>query len=65
MGRIGSATIRALRSVRWYVSSVMGDNHYQRYLDHRRITHPGEPVMTEREYWRERHDGATVTVRCC
>ncbi|GAA1017431.1 YbdD/YjiX family protein [Nocardiopsis tropica] len=66
MGRTGSGQIlRALKAVRWYVASVMGDNHYQRYLTHRRATHPGEPVMTEREYWKARHDGATVSARCC
>ena len=66
MGRNGSdPIIRALKAVRWYVGSVMGDNHYQRYVEHRRATHPDEPVMTEREYWRARHDGATVTARCC
>ncbi|WP_371190621.1 CstA-like transporter-associated (seleno)protein [Tsukamurella sp. 1534] len=43
----------------------MGDNHYERYVAHRRKNHPGEPVMTEREYWRARYDGATVTARCC
>ncbi|WP_342612282.1 YbdD/YjiX family protein [Tsukamurella paurometabola] len=43
----------------------MGDNHYERYLAHRRATHPDEPVMTEREYWKARHDGTTVTARCC
>ena len=66
MGRNGNdAIIRALKVVRWYVGSVMGDNHYQRYVEHRRATHPDEPVMTEREYWKARHDGATVQVRCC
>ena len=66
MGRTGrDPIIRALKSIRWYVGSVMGDNHYQRYVEHRRATHPGEPVMTEREYWKARHDGATVQARCC
>ncbi len=66
MGRSRSESIvRALKAVRWYVGSVMGDNHYQRYVEHRRATHPGEPVLTEREYWKARHDGATVQVRCC
>lgn len=66
MGRTGSHPIlRALKAARWYVASVMGDNHYERYLAHRRATHPGEPVLTEREYWKARHDGATVNVRCC
>ncbi|MEC4615897.1 YbdD/YjiX family protein [Tsukamurella tyrosinosolvens] len=66
MGRTGrDPIIRSLKAIPWYVGSVMGDNHYQRYVEHRRATHPGEPVMTEREYWKARHDGATVQARCC
>ena len=45
----------------------MGDNHYRRYVELRGRTHPGEPVITEREYWRMRH-AATETnpnPRCC
>jgi uncharacterized short protein YbdD (DUF466 family) len=45
----------------------MGDNHYRRYVDHRAVTHPGEPVMSEREYWRMRHDAteSSPNPRCC
>ncbi|ANI39111.1 YbdD/YjiX family protein [Mycolicibacterium vaccae] len=45
----------------------MGDNHYQRYLDHHARTHPGEPPMSEREYWRHRHAAADANpgARCC
>jgi uncharacterized short protein YbdD (DUF466 family) len=30
----------------------MGDNHYRRYVEHRQRCHPGEPVLSERDYWR-------------
>ena len=45
----------------------MGDNHYQRYAAHRRRVHPGEPVITEAQYWRMRHRQADTnpTSRCC
>jgi uncharacterized short protein YbdD (DUF466 family) len=45
----------------------MGDNHYQRYLAHHRRTHPDQPVLTEAEYWRNRHLRAEADpgVRCC
>ena len=58
---------RAWRAVRWYVTSVMGDNAYQIYLDHHRRTHPGEPVLSEREFWRERTDEQERSPqgRCC
>jgi len=52
---------------RWYVSSLMGDNHYQRYLTHRRRDHPGEPVLSEAQYWRVRHRQTEISpgARCC
>ena len=45
----------------------MGDSHYQRYVAHRRRTHPGEPVISEGDYWRRRHREADVNpgARCC
>jgi uncharacterized short protein YbdD (DUF466 family) len=45
----------------------MGDNHYRRYVEHRRHIHPGEQVLTEREYWRMRHDATdrNPNPRCC
>jgi uncharacterized short protein YbdD (DUF466 family) len=61
MAGIGST----LRIVGRYVGDVMGDTHYARYIEHRHRVHPGEPVLTEREYWRERHSDGAVHVRCC
>jgi len=45
----------------------MGDNHYDRYLAHRRRHHPGEPVLSERDYWKQRHRAADLNPqgRCC
>ncbi|AJR30044.1 YbdD/YjiX family protein [Mycolicibacterium fortuitum] len=45
----------------------MGDNHYRRYVAHRERTHPGEPVLSEREYWKMRHRNteANPGARCC
>ena len=45
------------RQIGWYWGTLMGDNHYRRYVEHRERVHPGEPVLSEREYWRMRHDG--------
>ncbi len=63
MGRITSLS----RQIRWYVSALMGDSHYQRYVAHRRRAHPGEPVISEAEYWRMRHRQADLNpgARCC
>lgn len=56
-----------IRQIGWYLASLMGDNHYRRYVEHLARLHPGAPVPTEREYWRMRH-AATETnpqSRCC
>jgi uncharacterized short protein YbdD (DUF466 family) len=55
------------RQIGWYCGALMGDTHYQRYVEHRSRTHPGELVMTEREYWRLRYraDDENPGARCC
>jgi uncharacterized short protein YbdD (DUF466 family) len=63
---MGRAT-RAARQIRWYIRALMGDSHYHSYVEHRRRTHPGEPVLSEAQYWRMRHDATDTnpTPRCC
>ncbi len=55
------------REIRAYWRALMGDDLYERYVAHRARTHPGEPVLTEREYWRMRHAAteANPQTRCC
>ena len=70
MGRIAGLTRQigwAVRSLSWYSATLMGDNHYRRYVELRARTHPGEAVPTEAEYWRMRHDAteANPQSRCC
>lgn len=48
----------------WWWRSVLGDHDYHRYLTSMQRAHPGEPVMTEREFWRHKHDGEAGP-RCC
>jgi uncharacterized short protein YbdD (DUF466 family) len=45
----------------------MGDSHYRHYVEHRARTHPGEPVISEGEYWRMRYAAieANPQTRCC
>lgn len=62
-GQIGSYVSALSR----YSASLMGDDHYRRYVEFRGRAHPGEPVLTEREYWRMRHAAteANPQTRCC
>nr|WP_245713341.1 YbdD/YjiX family protein [Nocardia rhamnosiphila] len=56
-----------MRAVFRYLDSVVGGQDYQRYLAHMRRVHPGRPVMSERDYWRERYADAERNpgARCC
>ncbi len=49
---------------------MIGIPDYETYLEHRRTKHPGEPVMTYEEFFRERQDARYATGRgkfnrCC
>jgi uncharacterized short protein YbdD (DUF466 family) len=61
--RLGAAVGGAL----WYLREVMGENAYEHYLEHRRRTHPGEPVLPRAEFERRRMDELDQhpRVRCC
>lgn len=50
---------------------MVGVPDYETYVAHRRASHPGEPVMTYAEFFKERQDsrygakkGARIS-RCC
>lgn len=62
---VSSSVTRAAKSVRWYVTNLMGDNAYATYVAHQARTHPGAPVMTEREFWRKRYADQAAEPRCC
>lgn len=55
----------AARGVRWFFTNLMGDNAYATYVSHQNATHPGEPVMSEREFWRQRYQAQASEPRCC
>ncbi|MGI8329907.1 YbdD/YjiX family protein [Actinomadura scrupuli] len=44
-----------------------GERAYEIYLEHQRREHPGEPVLTEREFWRRHIDArdSAPRVGCC
>ncbi len=59
------STVRAARQ-------VLGIPDYETYVAQRAITHPGEPVMSFEEFFRERQDARTKVCdgrfgrfRCC
>ena len=58
---------RGWRALAWYVTGVLGESDYARYVAHRRRVHPDAEVPTVREYWRDRYaqEDATPAARCC
>lgn len=49
---------------------MVGLPDYQTYVDHRKATHPGEPIMSYEEFFRERqlsrYAGSNGRIgRCC
>jgi uncharacterized short protein YbdD (DUF466 family) len=46
----------------WYLREVMGETAYDHYLDHRARAHPGEPVLSRRDFEQCR---TKPNVRCC
>ena len=66
-GSVADATLKAVRGITWWVTSVMGDNAYARYTAHLARNPPDDPVPTEREYWRQRYaeQDARPGARCC
>jgi uncharacterized short protein YbdD (DUF466 family) len=62
------ASLRAAgRSIRWYVTSLMGDRAYDTYVQHLHRHHPAQTPMTERQFWRARMDDLDRNpgARCC
>ena len=61
------------RGVAWFVRGVLGEDAYDKYAAHHAATHGrggeggGEPVMTEREFWRDQTDRQQQNPqgRCC
>lgn len=63
----GRSVVRVAAGIRWYVTSLMGDNAYATYLAHQRRTHPDAPPLSERQFWRQRMDDQDRNpgARCC
>jgi uncharacterized short protein YbdD (DUF466 family) len=61
---------RLARSVAKVARLMVGIPDYQAYVTHRRQSHPGEPVMSYEDFFRERQanrygEGSGKISRCC
>ncbi|MCD7101560.1 YbdD/YjiX family protein [Pseudoclavibacter sp. 13-3] len=61
------AVLTGLCGIRRLLRGMLGANAYDDYVAHHRRMHPDEPVMREREFWREqaRDQDANPGARCC
>ncbi len=59
--------VRGWRAVTWWVKGVLGEDAYERYLEHHRRTGCDGAVLTEREFWRAHTDrmDRDPQSRCC
>ena len=58
---------QAFAGVRWYLREVSGESAYDHYVEHMRRDHPSQPVMSRRDFERQRQDAreANPRARCC
>lgn len=62
--------VDAAQAVRRTAHLMVGMPDYDTYVRHRQKEHPGEPVMTRTEFFRERTErryggGPNKVMRCC
>ncbi|MGW1682183.1 CstA-like transporter-associated (seleno)protein [Saccharopolyspora sp. NPDC002376] len=57
--RVAGALRRAAHRAIWYVREVVGENDYQRYVDHLRARHPDRTPPSRREFERMKTDRPT------
>jgi uncharacterized short protein YbdD (DUF466 family) len=61
--------LRGARWVRWYVRELTDESAYDRYVEHVRQHDPAAPVLSRREFERERTDAREADprggFRCC
>jgi uncharacterized short protein YbdD (DUF466 family) len=57
----------ALREAWQVVRGVVGENAYEKYLEHHRLHHPDAQPLSEREFWRQHIDRGDRNpgARCC
>lgn len=55
------------RGVRWWWRGVVGEDAYDRFVDHQQRRHPSAPIPTKRDFWREKYadQERNPRSRCC
>ena len=66
-GQPGSGSVGAIAQIGSFLRRIAGMPDYEAYLAHRRRSHPGESVPSEREFYEEfvRNRYGDGQSRCC
>jgi uncharacterized short protein YbdD (DUF466 family) len=56
VGRAAEAACTAVHRAAQTARLMIGIPDYQTYVSHRQTVHPGEPIMTYEEFFRERQE---------
>ncbi|GLI00148.1 hypothetical protein Pa4123_54240 [Phytohabitans aurantiacus] len=56
-----------LAAIRWYLRELTGEAEYDHYVERHRRLHPEEPVLSRRDFERQRCDRRdhSPDPRCC
>ena len=62
-----TAVVTGFRGISRYLGGVLGADAYSKYVEYHRAAGHHEPLLTEREFWRERTDRQDTNPqgRCC
>lgn len=62
-----NAVVKGFRGFAGYLRAVMGADAYQKYVEHFEAVGHSGPLMSEREFWRDRMDRQDTNPqgRCC
>lgn len=51
----------------WMLGGMLGADAYRHYLEYHHQVHPDAPVMSEREFWKQKaaEEDRNPSTRCC
>lgn len=62
-----AALAKGVRGAWWYMSELVGENDYDKYVLHLQRHHPGCEIPTKKQFWRDRYakQDENPGARCC
>ncbi|WP_259179364.1 YbdD/YjiX family protein [Mycetocola sp. BIGb0189] len=62
-----SRALAPLARIYRFLGSMMGEDAYRVFVTHQRLNHPGRPVPSARDFWRDHYarQDTNPGARCC